>query len=62
MTFKMEWQIILALVIAAPLILLPVAFVWYLNIGGFLAVRKERAEQTAAGKVKMGASSGQNNV
>ncbi len=29
----MEWQIIVALLIAIPVILLPVVFVWYLNIG-----------------------------
>ncbi len=27
----MDWQIIVALVIAIPVILFPVAFVWYLN-------------------------------
>jgi hypothetical protein len=38
--------LIVALVIAVPLILLPVAFVWYLNIGGLVAwVREGRKEQ-----------------
>jgi membrane-anchored glycerophosphoryl diester phosphodiesterase (GDPDase) len=37
----MEWQIIVALVIAIPVILFPVAFVWYLNIGGIYAAIKE---------------------
>ena len=42
----MEWQIVVALVIAIPVILFPVAFVWYLNIGGlyhaFQAARQRR--------------------
>ena len=42
----MEWQIIVALVIAIPIILFPVAFVWYLNIGGMVqAARKAKAAQ-----------------
>ena len=37
----MEWQFIVALVIAIPIILFPVAFIWYLNIGGIYAAIKE---------------------
>ena len=37
----MEWQIVVALVIAIPVILFPVAFVWFLNISGILMVWKE---------------------
>ena len=44
----MEWQVILALVLAIPMILIPVAFIWYLNIGGLYAVRKEAKEKRAA--------------
>ena len=47
----MEWQIIVALVIAIPVILFPVAFVWFLNVGGvYAAIKKaaaKRAEQKA---------------
>lgn len=44
----MEWQIIVALVIAIPIILFPVAFVWFLNIGGIYASIKEaRARRVA---------------
>ena len=40
----MELTMIVALVIAVPVILFPAAFVWYLNIGGIVhAVRKARA-------------------
>jgi len=42
----MSWQIIAALVVAVPVILFPVAFVWYLNIGGIsAAIRERRAER-----------------
>lgn len=37
----MEWQIIVAIVIAIPVILFPVAFIWFLNISGILTVWKE---------------------
>jgi hypothetical protein len=44
----MEWEFIVALVIMVPIILLPVAFVWYLNLGGILAAfREARARRTA---------------
>ncbi len=40
----MEWQILVALIIAVPVILFPAAFVWYMNIGGIVhAVREARA-------------------
>jgi len=52
----MEWEFIVALVVMIPVILLPVAFVWYLNLGGILAaVRMARAtekEELATGKTK----------
>lgn len=37
----MEWQFIVALVIAIPIILFPAAFIWYLNIGGIYTIIKE---------------------
>jgi len=40
----MQWELIVALVIAIPIILFPAAFVWYLNIGGIVqAVREAKA-------------------
>jgi len=36
----MDILIIIALVIAIPVILFPAAFVWYLNISGILTVLK----------------------
>ncbi len=44
----MEGQLIFALVLTIPLVLLPVAYVWYLNIAGFYtAVREARKRRTA---------------
>ena len=44
----MEWQFLVAMVVIIPVILLPVAFVWYLNLGGlYAAVRKARANRAA---------------
>ncbi len=46
----MEWEFIVALVIMVPIILLPVAFVWYLNLGGVLAAFREARAKRAAEK------------
>ena len=44
----MEWQFIVAMVVIIPVILLPVAFVWYLNLGGlYAAVREARRKRVA---------------
>jgi hypothetical protein len=44
----MEWQLILALVLAIPVILFPAAYVWYLNIGGLRAAVREARKKRAA--------------
>jgi hypothetical protein len=49
----MEWGFIVALVLAVPIILFPVAFVWYLNIGGIYAAVKEARKRRAAREEKM---------
>lgn len=41
----MQWEIVIALAIAIPIILFPAAFVWYLNIGGVYAAIKEVRER-----------------
>ncbi|MBN2240025.1 MAG: hypothetical protein JW712_09635 [Dehalococcoidales bacterium] len=33
----MQWQMIVFLAITIPVILIPAAFIWYLNIGGIYA-------------------------
>jgi hypothetical protein len=48
----MEWEFIVALVVMVPVILLPVAFIWYLNIGGAMAAMREaRARKTAEKRI-----------
>jgi len=44
----MQWEFIVALVIAIPIILFPAAFVWYLNIGGIYHAIQEARERRAA--------------
>ena len=51
----MEWEFIVALVIAIPIILFPAAFIWYLNLGGLMRVMREmraRERKTAAAAAK----------
>jgi len=38
----MNWQIFIAMIVAIPIILLPVAVLWYLNIGGVFSFIKDR--------------------
>jgi len=44
----MEWQFIVALVLAIPVIFIPVAFIWYLNVRGIHAALKEAREKRLA--------------
>ena len=48
----MEALTIVALVVAISIILLPVAFVWYLNVGGIVAAVKEARKHKAAAREK----------
>ena len=42
----MQWEFVVALVLAVPVILFPVAFVWYLSIGGIhAAIKKARGRK-----------------
>jgi hypothetical protein len=50
----MQWEFIVALVIAIPIILFPAAFVWYLNIGWIFSFAKKRAEERKAVPEKKG--------
>ena len=47
----MEWQVIVALAIAIPVILFPAAFVWYLNLGGVVQVVREARARKVTEKV-----------
>jgi hypothetical protein len=44
----MHWQMIVALIIAIPIILFPVAFVWFINIGGIYTAIKEAQKKRVA--------------
>jgi hypothetical protein len=44
----MQWELVVALVVVIPIILLPAAFVWYLNIGGIIQAVREARERRAA--------------
>jgi hypothetical protein len=46
----MSWEFVTALVFAVPVILAPVAYVWYLNIGGMCAIVKERSRARLAAR------------
>ena len=48
----MQWEFIVALVIAIPIILFPAAFIWYLNAGGiYHAIQKARQrKRTTSGE------------
>ena len=47
----MQWELIVALVIAIPIILFPAAYVWYINIGGICsAIKEARARRVAREK------------
>ncbi len=49
----MQWELIVALAIAIPVILFPAAFVWFLNISGILTVWKEtRAREKRRAKAR----------
>jgi hypothetical protein len=44
----MDAQLIVALVLAIPIILFPVAFIWYINIGGiYVAIKESRVRKAA---------------
>ena len=43
----MDAQVMLALAIASPIILLPALFVWYMNAGGVFSAFKKALERRA---------------
>ena len=48
----MEWYIILALAVGIFVILFPIAYVWYLNVGGvYSAIQKSRQKQVVSEEV-----------
>jgi hypothetical protein len=49
----MQWELVVILVIAIPVILFPAAYVWYINIGGLAVLIKEARAKRAAREVKL---------
>jgi len=53
----MDWWVILILMIAIPIILFPVVFIWYLNVGGlYTAIKEGRSivSETTAKRIRIG--------
>ena len=49
----MQWELIVAIVIAIPIILFPAAFVWFMNMSGLLTVwRESRAREKRRAKAR----------
>lgn len=46
----MQWEFIIALAVAIPVILFPAALVWYINAGGLYAAIKRSRERRAAAR------------
>ena len=49
----MQWEFVLALVIAIPIILIPVAFIWFLNVSGIYTVIQETRKRRMAREKRM---------
>ena len=50
----MDWQIVVAMIVAVPVVLFPAAFVWYLNLGGiYTAVKEARAGKVTREKAEV---------
>ena len=47
----MQWEFVVAIAVAIPVILFPAAFVWYLNIGGIFQSARG-AQKTKAAREK----------
>ena len=52
----MEWQVVVALVVAIPVILIPVVFVWFLNVSGIYTVVRETRKRRIAREKRMRAA------
>jgi len=52
----MDWQIILAIVVAIPIILVPAVLIWYLNVSGTFTVIRETRKRRIAREKRMKAA------
>ncbi|MFC2070601.1 hypothetical protein ACFLTB_05480 [Chloroflexota bacterium] len=47
----MQWELVVLLIIAIPIMIFPAAYIWYLNIGGiYLLIKEARAKRAAKRK------------
>ena len=44
----MEWWVVLVIIVAIPIILLPAAFIWYMNVSGLYTVIRETQKRAVA--------------
>jgi len=61
----MQWEFVVALLVTIPIILFPVAFVWYLNASGLYQVlrdRRHRQKRLAAHEEESRAAAGEQPV
>lgn len=49
----MEWWMILLLVLVIPIIIIPVALIWYINVSGIYTVIRETQKRRAAQKKRL---------
>ena len=49
----MEWQVIVALVLIIPVIIIPVDFLWYIKIGGNHDLFKKAKEKRAVSEKEL---------
>jgi len=47
----MDIKVVIALIVAIPIVLFPVAFVWFLNTSGLYAVIRAQAKKRMAKKI-----------
>jgi len=50
----MDWEFIVALIVAIPIVLLPAVLVWYLNLGGIYAAFREARRKRSAQRARTG--------
>ena len=41
----MAWQLIIAIVVAIPIVVFPAALIWYMNVSGILQVTKDARQR-----------------
>lgn len=49
----MEWQIILAIALGIPAVLVPAALVWFINVSGIYTVIRETQRRKAAARKRL---------